>query len=154
MKGIGFTSSDNLLSSAASDENLRKAKNFGEYVEINQENMISQNLSEHLMMLLDQKGLKRADVVRDSGLEKAYVYQIFSGEKNPSRDKLIAVAFGLHLNEKETQRMLKVGGYSELYPRIARDAAILFSVQHGESIWETDKLLYSTGYPTLHDSDK
>lgn len=129
MRGIAVTSSDNLgVSSAASDENLWKAKDLGEYVEINQGNMISQNLSEHLMMLLDQKGLKRADVVRDSELEKAYVYQIFNGEKNPSRDKLIAVAFGLHLNEKETQRMLKVGGYSELYPRIARDAAILFSV--------------------------
>ena len=106
------------------------------------------------MMLIRQKKRKRADVVRDSGLEKAYVYQIFNGEKKPSRDKLIAIAFGLHLDAEETQRMLKLGGCSELYARVARDAVILFAVQRGMDIAAADDLLYSNGFPTLLDQDK
>lgn len=113
--------------------------------------MLTLTLSEYLSQQLCQKDLRVADVVRDSGLTKSYVHQIFNGEKKPSRDKLIAIAFGLRLNAEETQRMLKLGGCSELYPRIARDAAILFSIQHGVDIWEADKLLYNNGFPTLHD---
>ena len=101
------------------------------------------------MELLTQKGLKRAQVVEDSGVDKAYVYQIFNGSKNPSRDKLIAITFGMHLNEKETQRVLKLAGHSALYPRVARDALILFSIQRGKDIWETDDALESNGFQTL-----
>ena len=116
--------------------------------------MLDLTLSEHLMLLLRKKKLKRADVVRDSGLEKAYVYQIFDGKKRPSRDKLIAIAFGLHLNSKETQRMLKLGGCSELYARVARDAVILFAIQRGMSIAAADDLLYKNNFPTLLDKDQ
>lgn len=137
--------------SVAANKNLEDARDFDEFLKINQENMLDLTLSEYLTMLLRQKKLKRAEVIRDSGLEKAYVYQIFNGEKRPSRDKLIAIAFGLRLNAEETQRMLKLGGCSELYPRIARDVAILFSIQHGVDIWEAGKLLYNSGLPTLHD---
>ena len=111
-------------------------------------------LSEYLMLLLKQKKLKRADVVRDSGLEKAYVYQIFSGEKKPARDKLIAIAFGLHLNSKETQRMLKLGGCSELYVKQTRDAIIMLAIHQRKDIWETDELLADNGCSTFLGQDK
>ena len=136
-------------STAAAENNLLKAKNIQDFLADNQENMLALTLSEYLMLLLRQKKLKRADVVRDSGIENAYVYQIFNGEKKPSRDKLIALAFGLHLNAEETQRMLKLGGCSELYARVARDAIILFAVQRGMDIAAADELLYSNGFLTI-----
>ena len=64
-------------------------------------------------------------------------------------DKLIAITFGMHLNEKETQRVLKLAGHSALYPRVVRDALILFSIQRGKDIWETDDALESNGFQTL-----
>ena len=140
--------------SDASIKNLLKAENIKDFLAENQENMLTMNLSEYLMTLLRQKKLKRADVIRDSHLEHAYVYQIFDGKKKPSRDKLIAIAFGLHLNAEETQRMLRLGGCSELYARIGRDAVILFAVSRGMSIGETDELLDANGFPTLVDPEK
>ncbi len=80
--------------------------------------------------------------------------KIFNGKKQPSRDKLIAIAFGLHLDTEETQRMLKLGGCSELYARIPRDAAILFAIQRGMSLMDTETALHDNGFPTLHDKDK
>ena len=141
-------------SSAAAANNLVNAKNIEDFLAENQEYMLGMDLFEYLMLLLRQKGLKRADVVRDSGLEKAYVYQIFDGKKRPSRDKLIAIAFGLHLNAEETQRMLKLGECSELYARVARDAVILFAVQRGMDIAAADDLLYRNNFPTLLDQDR
>lgn len=143
-----------MISTATIWSELLKAKSISGFLRKNRENMLDLTLSEHLMLLLRKKKLKRADVVRDSGLEKAYVYQIFDGKKRPSRDKLIAIAFGLHLNSKETQRMLKLGGCSELYARVARDAVILFAIQRGMSIAAADDLLYKNNFPTLLDKDQ
>ena len=72
---------------------------------------------EYLSLQLRQKHLRRADVVRGSHLDRTYVYQIFSGKKTPSRDKLLAIAFGLQLSAEETQKMLKLSGNLELYVR-------------------------------------
>ena len=136
-------------STNASDENLLNAANFEDFLKINQKNMLDLTLSEFLALQLYQKDIRVADVVRDSGLTKSYVHQIFNGEKKPSRDKLIAIAFGLHLTAEETQRMLKLGGCSELYTRTERDALILFAIHHGKSISDTDDDLYKRGFDTL-----
>ena len=137
------------ISTDVANDNIKKAATFKDFLINNQKNMISVTLSEYLMQLLKQKKLKRAHVIQDSGLEKAYVYQIFKGEKNPSRDKLIALAFGLHLNIEETQRMLKLGGCSELYARTKRDALILFCIFRKKSIYATDAALYKWDLATL-----
>lgn len=136
------------------NRNLLNATSIGSFLRENAENMLNQPLSEYLSLQLYQKDLRVADVIRDSGLTKSYVHQIFNGEKRPSRDKLIAIAFGLHLDSEETQRMLKLGGCSELYARVARDAVILFSIQREKNIWETDTVLHDNGFETLLGADK
>lgn len=128
---------------------IKDATNIEDYLEQNKENMLTRSLPEHLNLLLAQKGITRADVVRGSELDRAYVYQIFSGEKTPSRDKLIAIAFGMKLSDEETQRMLKLSGNRELYARDERDALILFSLQRHKTIFETNDLLYSHQFMTL-----
>lgn len=122
---------------------IKTATDIEDYLAKNKENMLTHSLSMHLRMLLSQKGLSRADVVRGSLLDRAYVYQIFSGEKAPSRDKLIAIAFGLCLSDDETQKMLKLSGNRELYARDKRDALILFALQRKKTIMETNELLFS-----------
>lgn len=140
-------------STDVANDNIKKATTFKDFLAKNQGNMLTMTLSDYLMQLLKQKKLKRARVIQDSGLEKAYVYQIFKGEKRPSRDKLIALAFGLHLNIEETQRMLKLGGCSELYARTKRDALILFCIFRKKSIYYTDDALYKWGLTTLLPQD-
>lgn len=135
--------------SDTSNKNLLNAADFDDFLAINRGNMLALTLSEYLSMQLYQKDLRVADVIRDSGLTKSYVHQIFNGEKKPSRDKLIAIAFGLHLSAEETQRMLKLGGCSELYTRVERDALILFAIHHGKSINSTDDALHDRGFDTL-----
>ena len=53
-------------------------------------------LSDYLNELLQSHGIKRADVVRGSGINATVVYDIFAGKSNPGRDHaiMLAVAFG------------------------------------------------------------
>lgn len=149
MKKTPFSTLSTKTPTETAKRDLQNAVSFREFFAKNRANMLTQTLSEYLMSIIKQKKLKRADVVRDADLDKAYVYQIFSGKKRPSRDKLIAIAFGMHLDVIETQRILKLAGHSELYPRIPRDALILFAIQRGMNIWETDEELDKNGFPTL-----
>lgn len=128
---------------------IKTTTDIEDYLEQNKENMIISSLSGHLNTLLAQKGISRADVVRNSQLDRAYVYQIFSGEKTPSRDKLIAIAFGLRLTDDETQKMLKLSGNRELYARDKRDALILFSIHQKKTIHETNELLINHNFTVL-----
>lgn len=131
---------------------IRSATDMEDYLAKNRENLLSVSLSEHLELLLSQKKIRKADVVRGSLLGRTYVYKIFSGEKIPSRDKLLAIAFGLGLSDQETQYMLKLSGNRELYARDERDVWILSALQRNKSILEVNELLDEHGLAILNTS--
>lgn len=128
---------------------IKAATDVEDYLTKNREYLLRESLSEHLHTLLSQKDMKRADVIRGSLLGRAYVYRIFAGDKIPSRDKLIALAFGLQLTEEETQKMLKLSGSRELYARDERDALILFALQRQMTIMDANGLLLDHGLAVL-----
>lgn len=128
---------------------IRNATDIEDYLKANQNNMIDGSFAEYLNELLLQKKVRKADVVRGSLLDRAYVYQIFSGERMPSRDKLIALAFGLGLTGDETQRMLKLSCNRELYARDERDVLILFALQQKWPLLKANEVLFQHGYAAL-----
>lgn len=128
---------------------ITMATDMEDYLTRNQEHLLKDSLSEHLHMLLTEKNLRRADVIRGSLLGRSYVYRIFAGDKIPSRDKLIALSFGLQLTEEETQKMLKLSGNRELYARDERDALILFALQRNMSIMDANGMLLDHGFAVL-----
>ena len=138
------------ISSGTLLKQIKEATSFSEFWERHKKQIVYWPLSEYLCKLLDEKGLKRADVVVRTGLDKAYVYQIFAGnKKNPSRDKLITIAFGMKLSEEETQQVLQLSGHRELWPKDERDALLLFAIQHGMSLEEVHAKLERYGLDPL-----
>ena len=60
--------------------------------------------------------------------------------KNPLRDKLITIVFGLHLSGEEAQTMLKLPQNQKLYVREEHDIIILFCLQHKMIISDTNSV--------------
>ena len=131
------------------EHELRNATNILDYLERNSQEMMLDSLPTYLNQWLKRKKCSKADVVRGSNLTKAYVYQIFQGRKHPSRDKVIALAFGFGLDAEETQTLLKQAGYGTLYPRDPRDALLLFSIQQKQDIVTANELLYDHNIEVL-----
>ena len=123
---------------------LKSKRSFSEYVEMNPAYMDCK-LHEVLTLLLEEKQLEKAAVIKDSGLDRHYGYQIFSGTKNPSKDKLLAIAIGMKLSYEETQNLLKVANLPELYAKRHRDSMIIFSLHNQMGILETNELLFEMG---------
>lgn len=141
-----------MISSVSTEElnhQIEEATNIEDFLNANREYMLSGSLSQHLTALLVEKKIRKADVVRGSLLDRAYVYQIFSGERRPSRDKLLALSFGLRLTADETQKLMKLSGNRELYARDQRDAVILFALRHHKTIMGTNELLDANQMPAL-----
>ena len=51
---------------------------------------------------------------------------------------------------KEVQRLLAVGGCGALYPKIRRDAAVIFALNQHMTLLETEDLLVSLSERSLY----
>ena len=123
-------------------ESLRRAKTIEEFTKQHKKYYIIVNLNEYLDSLLEAKNLTKADVIKASQLSRVYAYQIFSGVKNPSRDKLLALAVAMGLSFEECQRMLQIAAVNELYVKNKRDSIIIFGLMKRLDISELNDLLY------------
>ena len=54
---------------------------------------------------------------------------------------MLRLAFGFGLNVEETQELLRSAKKAPLYPRIKRDAAIIFGLSHQQTIMEIQSVL-------------
>jgi hypothetical protein len=76
-------------------------------------------------------------------ISKSYGYQVLRGERTPGRDIILRTALVLQLSLKETQRLLAVGDCGALYPKVRRDAAVIFALNQKMTLWEAEELLSS-----------
>lgn len=107
------------------------------------------NLSDYLNMLLVKKHLARAEVIHMANLNETFGYQIFTGARNPSRDKVLQIAFSMALTLRETNRALEAAGVSSLYSKDRRDAIIIFCLDRGCSLQKVNEELYRFGERTI-----
>lgn len=98
---------------------------------------------------LAEKGLKRAAVVREAGINETFGYQIFTGARRASRDNLLKIAFAMGCTLREANRLLQAGGANELYCKNRRDAIVIFAISHGYTLQKTEEELYRFGEATI-----
>lgn len=123
-------------------DGLRQASGLEGFLVDNQKEFRRYTLAEYLNQLLDEKHLSKADVVRDSRLERVYGYHIFAGrKKNPSRNKVISLALAMKLAPEETQYLLYYAGAEQLYVRNPRDSILWYALDHHISVLDTNIML-------------
>jgi len=103
----------------------------------------------HLSNICVSTGQVPEQVIKKAGIERTYGHQLFNGTRNPSRDKAIQLAFGLGLDPDGAQKLLQIARKNALYPRIKRDAAILYCFENRKSFPDAQCLLDSLGLTLL-----
>lgn len=119
---------------------LRSKDSVDDYFDENDSEIFFGDLSEIIKFYMAKNKLATKDVVKRSGLNRAYAYEILGGKtkKNISRNKVIMLCFGMLLSVDETQQILKKSGYAPLYSRDTRDAIIIFALEKNKSIIDTN----------------
>ena len=128
------------------DELLKELDNtsdINQYLSTNRDELIEQNVAKYLNELLEKKeNLTKSKLIKSTSLSESYIYDIFRGEKsNPSRNKLLQIAFAMSLDLETTQKLLKIAKVGILYPRIKRDSIIIFALNKNLDFFECENLL-------------
>lgn len=100
---------------------------------------------EYLYALMEKKNVQTIDLIAGACISKTYTYQFVNGERIPGRDIVLRMGFFLKLKVSEVQRLLTLAGKGVLYPKIRRDAAVLFCLQKKMTLDEVNSFLDDLG---------
>jgi hypothetical protein len=99
-------------SSEPMEENLYEDLHYMELDDFIKNNRKA-TLQKVLFGFIDKKGVSDPDVYKRAGVDRKLFSKIRSNpEYRPSKNTIIALAFGLELNEEEFDQLLESGGYS------------------------------------------
>lgn len=130
-------------------QELAAAADLDLFLSENHANFNRSTFSELLNALFTKSGLTKAAFSKRAGTSEVYLYQIFSGGRMPSRDRVICLCFGLSASLDETQNLLKHSGLAQLYAKDRRDAIIIYGLSHGMELVDINDKLFSENEATL-----
>ena len=95
------------------------------------------------------KEMSDPEMIRQSGIEKSYYYQLIKGTRAPSRDKVLRLCIGAGLTLRETTRALELNGSAPLYSKNRRDIIITVAINQKAGVMDTNLLLDRYGEAPL-----
>ncbi len=119
------------------------------YLSDNRSCFMEQGILDLLESLRERCGLPKAEIARRSGMSEVYLHQVFSGRRNPSRDRLMALCVGMGASLEEANQLLRQAAYAQLYPRLRRDAIISHGLIHHRPLREINEALFAENEKTL-----
>lgn len=112
------------------------------------------SFGEYLNAWCRQHGEVPERLIRAANLEKGYGHQLFRDKRNPSRDTVLQLAFAMKADVKQAQEMLKIARKALLYPRIKRDAVLIYCLHNRISLIDTLIVMTDLDLPALGGQDR
>lgn len=125
-----------------------------EYLKGNGESFVYDKIKDFWETAIEKSGYSKSNIINKSDFSYCYFYDVINGRKIPGRDKIIRLILTMHLSVDECQEALRISGRSALYPRIRRDAIILFAISNGYSIFSFPNCLQMQARSHLNERRK
>ena len=120
------------------------------FLQANSGEFVNNKIHQLLSRKLKEKKIQKAELARRSSMSEVYMFQILSGRRTPSRDRMLCLCIGMGCTAEETQELLKQCSYAQLYVRFRRDAIIMYALNAHWDINRLNDLLYEKGEETLY----
>ena len=130
-------------------QELTQTADLDYFLETNKLSFQQDTLADLLNRFLAEKNITKSVLAKNSGMSEVYLHQVFSGRRNPSRNRIISLCFGLRLTLDESQVLLRQIGFAELYPHNRRDTIIIYGLLRDMSIFDVNDQLFERGEETL-----
>lgn len=128
---------------------LKRIRNKSELKGYIDRNPLEKQVADYIIDVSNKKGYKKSDIIRNSDIDRTYGYQILSGLKKPSRDKLLQICLGNKFTRKETNKALTIANWGILYAKNPRDSIIIYGLNNSLSLVDTNIILHEYGYDSL-----
>lgn len=129
--------------------NIDSAREMEEYMALSKVADSLQTFPDYFRSLDAVQEMDSGELIRNSGLERSYYYQVMKGTRRPGRDKVLRLCLAAGFNLKETTRALELSGNAVLYPRKRRDIILTVAVNQMADVDDTNLLLFKYGEKPL-----
>lgn len=131
--------------------NIKKRSDLNKYFEENAAHIDNHFLPDYILKICQDKGLGKSDIIRNADINRNYGYQILSGLKAPSRDKLLQICIGNGFTLEQANKAMTIGNLGILYAKDPRDSIMIYSLNNSLNLIETNIILDEHGYKLLGD---
>ena len=128
---------------------LQSRIKLSKYLQENEDQFICRDIASYINGLLKKQHISKAEAARRAKMSDVFLFQIISGRRNPSRDRLICLSLGIGCTISETQQMLKLAQYAPLYAKDRRDAIIMYGINNGWTVPQVNDALFDEKEETL-----
>ncbi|MBN2878373.1 MAG: hypothetical protein JXN65_01975 [Clostridia bacterium] len=130
-------------------EEIDNSLSLAEFLQNNEGQFELLTIGEYIELEIAKRGLKKEQIIRDSGIIKRYFNQIISGAKSPTRRYIIRILLSMELDLPDIQWYLKACDYNQLFVKNKRDAIIIYCVNQKLSVKECNEMLNNVGLENL-----
>ena len=120
---------------------LFNADNIQDYFTAHERELKVSSFAAYITNLCRQRNMTVASTLENADISFSYGYFLFSGKRKPSHDTVLKLAIAFGLNLEETQQLLSAAGFGGLYPKIKRDAVIIYAIQRQYSLFDLQEEL-------------
>lgn len=122
---------------------------LNKYIDSLESNKNNLELFQYILKVARDKGFEKSDIIRNSDLYRTYGYEILSGKKLPSRDKLLQICIGNNFTLDETNRCLTLGKLGVLYAKNPRDSILIYALNNKLNLIDTNIILHGHNFDPL-----
>ncbi len=123
------------------EEELKKP---GAFDESTIENNAPPELTDVLSKYIDEKKIKKADLIRILNVDRNYGYQILNGTRTPTRNCLIQISLILKLDTDQISHLLRLAEKPPLYVKNLVDAKVFYAVQHNMEYYDAVDFIWGS----------
>ena len=116
---------------------------------LQQHDLSTPSLGSYLRQQLEERNLKRVDVLKRANIGETFGWYIFNDQRGAGRDTVLKLAFAMGMDVRCANRALQAAGANALYPKKRRDAIIIYCLEHGCTLQQVNDALYDFGEECL-----
>lgn len=131
-------------------ETLMSTPDLDRFLSEHQADFAKESAADYLNLLFSRKNMTKAALAKNASMSEVYLHQVFAGKRNPSRNRIICICFGLGASLEETQDFLKHCGHAQLYAKIKRDAIVIYGLVNGLDLNEVSDKLFAENEESLY----
>mgnify|MGYP000906295758 CR=1 FL=1 len=121
--------------------NIKKLSELNGYIDNVKQDGSDNKVSEYILEVCASKDLTKSEIINNANIYRTYGYEILSGKKMPSRDKLLQICIANGFDLEQTNRALTLGKLGILYAKDPRDSIIIYAINNGLDLISTNIIL-------------
>lgn len=130
-------------------QEIEQVADLQRFLKENEDNFISGDVATHLAKIYEKSPISKAKLAKNAYISEVYLHQLFSGKRNPSRDRILCVLIAMEASLEDIQELLHHCGFGQLYAHNRRDAIIMYGIVHNLSLIRINDTLFKEELDSL-----